>query len=1025
MVYAKAENKVDLSETNIKKVEDFIESKMKKAKIPGMSVAIVKDDKISYINGFGYADIDNNVSVTPDTLFEIASCSKSYTALAVLQLRDNGMIGLDDPVSKYFPWFHVAYKGKSYEITIRQLLHHTSGIPDTTISLIPPSTGEDALEQVVRNVSGIKLDSVPGTEYEYATINYDILGAIIEKVTGRAFDDYMQKNVFTPLSLNNTTVYPQSSNHNMAKGYKLSFFHPQEYDSPIFKGNVPAGYVISNARDTARWLMLQLGTVPSDFTRLFKETQIPDRTVEPRWLDRSSYAMGWAYYQIGSGELAKAGMNPSFSAYMTFRAEDKIGVGVLSNFNSEYTFEIGKGIIDIIQGKEPDSFYRPEEGLTSWDTPSSLIAMIVLILLLATLIYFGFIIFECFRRKRRLKHFEFKDISVLMLTLLVVGVFAYGLYVFPRSIGYNWTTAIVWLPQSFEVAVISLVAFIVLGYICYITAHFLQRKDSNMNQLPQFIVFSFLSGIGNYVVIALVNNQINNDKNVGYKLFYFILALSIYIFGRKFIETGLIKITNHIIYDKRMTLLKYIFSTPYKQYEKLDNGRILATLNYDTETVGNSASVIVTFITYSITIVCCFIYLGIISPLGMILTLGIAFIIATLYAIATQRVDIYWERARNTQDIFMKHIDSLLSGFKELSMHKNKKDEFRADVDDSCAEYRDTRNIARLKFLNVYLTGESMLILVLGAIVFLFPNIFKSAYDADTQFNYTLAKFVITFLYIIGPVNGLLGAFPQIMQIKVSWKRIKDFIKEIPQNRLEDDTELNSMVRKNNDVNYISIENISFVYDKEDENLDKSFSIGPVSFELGKGEIMFITGGNGSGKTTLAKIITGLYEPSQGSISVNGRVVRQNELSELFSTVFSDFYLFEKLYDINTENKQKLIKRYLKLLELEDKVEIKDGRFTTTKLSSGQRKRLALLVCMLEDRPIILLDEWAADQDPQFRKFFYRNLLTEMKANGKIIIAITHDDHYFNTADKILKLDEGRIDEININSNNYQEGYYV
>jgi ABC-type siderophore export system fused ATPase/permease subunit len=189
------------------------------------------------------------------------------------------------------------------------------------------------------------------------------------------------------------------------------------------------------------------------------------------------------------------------------------------------------------------------------------------------------------------------------------------------------------------------------------------------------------------------------------------------------------------------------------------------------------------------------------------------------------------------------------------------------------------------------------------------------------------------------------------------------------------------------------------------------FGIGPIDLEVKSGEILFIIGGNGSGKTTLAKLLTGLYEPDEGKVLINNKVVESGYLSEYFSTVFNPSFLFEKLYNINVKNKQSEIKKYLKVLNLEEKVVIEENKYNTIDLSGGQRKRLALLQCYLEDSPIYLFDEWAADQDPGYRNFFYRTLLPEMRKAGKIVIAITHDDHYFDVADKILKMKDGRLEQ--------------
>jgi ABC-type siderophore export system fused ATPase/permease subunit len=202
--------------------------------------------------------------------------------------------------------------------------------------------------------------------------------------------------------------------------------------------------------------------------------------------------------------------------------------------------------------------------------------------------------------------------------------------------------------------------------------------------------------------------------------------------------------------------------------------------------------------------------------------------------------------------------------------------------------------------------------------------------------------------------------------------------------------------------------------DNENENKEeeKMFSVGPLDFEAKKGEIVFIVGGNGSGKTTLGKMLTGLYMLDEGTITINGKEIPNYQLGEYFSAIFNDYYLFKKLYEIDF-NKNENTERahsFLKTIQLEDTVKIEDNEFSTLNVSGGQRKRLALMTCFMEDSPIYLFDEVAADQDPQFRRFFYRKMLQKMKEQGKIVIAITHDDHYFDVADRLIKLDMGQIE---------------
>jgi putative pyoverdin transport system ATP-binding/permease protein len=476
-----------------------------------------------------------------------------------------------------------------------------------------------------------------------------------------------------------------------------------------------------------------------------------------------------------------------------------------------------------------------------------------------------------------------------------------------------------------------------------------------------------------------------------------------YVYGQRIIRTKLAKLTSQIIYQKRVDLMNKILSTPYQSFSELEEGRIHASLNNDTEVFSSFANVLVMAATNVITLLFCFIYLGVMNGYGLLVSLGVTLLTALLYYFISQRANESFERARTLQGIFFRFINDLINGFKELSLNKARRSDFGQDMDTNMASYRDKRIDADVRFSNVFIIGELLFILVIGAVVFLFPIIFT-----DMKVS-TLRNYIFVFLYMTGPVNGILESIPQLVQIKISWKRIKQLDKDLSS------ITKNSLENNNKDIKVtdtINLELKEVIYEHINAE-NQNFKVGPINYEFKGGEIVFITGGNGSGKSTLAKIITGLYQPDSGTITVNGKEVIREELTEYFSTVFSDFYLFKKLYGIerNKPENTKIIKSSLELLKLEDKVEVKNGEFSTTKLSTGQRKRLALLICYLENKPIYLFDEWAADQDPQFREYFYKYLLPQMKRQGKCVIAITHDDQYFDLADRVIKMDVGAIVE--------------
>ncbi len=313
-------------------------------------------------------------------------------------------------------------------------------------------------------------------------------------------------------------------------------------------------------------------------------------------------------------------------------------------------------------------------------------------------------------------------------------------------------------------------------------------------------------------------------------------------------------------------------------------------------------------------------------------------------------------------------------------------------------------SFALVKFVNASLIGQSLLIFVLAIVGFAVPIILP-----DIQF-YTLMSFIIILLYIIGPVTTILSAIPTLMQLKIAWNRVQSFINDIPAN-LSLNKLLKMTLLDEKMIHSIKVQSLCYKYNNEN-NDEEGFSVGPINMEVNKGEVLFIIGGNGSGKTTLAKLITGLYNPHDGQILVNNREVRTNEVGEYFSTVFNPNHLFQKLYNADISGRSGELEEYLSTLQLIDKVKIGNKEYNTIDLSGGQRKRLALLQCYLEDKPIFLFDEWAADQDPEYKRFFYKELLPKMKKSGKIVIAISHDDHYFDVADKILKMDNGKVEYV-------------
>lgn len=976
----------------------FVQGQWKAANIPGITVAVIQNNSIVYSKQLGHTSTGS--PVTDKTLFELGSNSKAFTGLAILQLIAQHRLALTDAVSKYLPWFWMQYQGHKETITIEQLLHHTSGIKATALGSIPVSTANNALELTVRTLVGGDLRHKPGYSFEYATINYDILGLIIQQVTGSTYEQYIQDHILTPLGLTHTYVGRNNlpAQDVAPQGYKMCFLHPCLYNAPEYRGNTPAGYIISNQQDMICWAGIQLGivSVPEDFKQLIQQSHMPNLSVSPD-TDGSSYAAGWSIFQVPGGEFSHDGTNPNFSSYIGLLPSQRVGVVILANMSSSYTHVIGQGIINLYLGR--DLPIATEDQNVQIDKIATFLICLSGFACLF-LCYFLFTsLWQIMRKKRRFAPFRMNTIFNIIKSLIFLVLFALTLYNMSALIlpGMPWSFILIWGPNTILYALVTAAAVACLIYLYYL----LMVLTDGVDEKPYYwlITFSVISGLGNALIIFVINETFVSTNNLtNGLLFYFVIGIVAYVFGQRFVRRKIIRLTNNLLFKKRIELLQALQQTSYRDFENLEQGKILAGLNSDTEVISNSIQITITGLTNVVTLLCCLLYLGFMNGLGLLVSLGVIICTAGLYYLVGQRAEKLWEDMRDAQNHLFQQIQDLLAGFKELQLNSQRRFSFHEDVKESSSIYRDKRIQGDIRFADVFVIGELLFIVVIGFVAFFYPSIFP-AINQDILHNY-----VFVFLYMTGPVNAILDAYPQIVRMRVSWKRVESLSLQLnaTQRITVEKRELPALAQRSL---RLEVRNLQFDYQDKDK---RTFTLGPIDYTFMSGEIVFITGGNGSGKSTFAKLITGLYTPTRGSISINGSVVESVQLSDYYSAIFSDFYLFEKLYGLSTDGKEQEIAYYLSMLQLTDKVQIREGNFSTTQLSSGQRKRLALLISYLEDRPICLYDEWASDQDPEYRTFFYQTILPDLRAKGKCIIVITHDDRYFHLADKVLKLDMGK-----------------
>jgi putative pyoverdin transport system ATP-binding/permease protein len=400
-------------------------------------------------------------------------------------------------------------------------------------------------------------------------------------------------------------------------------------------------------------------------------------------------------------------------------------------------------------------------------------------------------------------------------------------------------------------------------------------------------------------------------------------------------------------------------------------------------------------------VVTCLAYLAWLSgPVFVGVAVFIAFGVLSYYLPSTRAVR-YLHASRRGWDMLSRHLQALTQGTKELKLHRERRAAF---FKDSLAATADAARLDGLRADNIYAVisgwGQLLVFALIGVMLFVVPAYWR----VEQQ---TLVGYSLLILYIMTPLEVLLNLIPSLGRANVSLKKVDELGLSLQERRTDAQDEPGEAP-----AGYREIELRGVTHTYRREGVEETFIFGPIDLTLRPAEVVFLVGGNGSGKTTLAKLLTGLYAPESGEVLLDGEVVTdrtREDYRQLFSTVFSDFYLFDTLLGLGGDEADVNARRYLGELQLAHKVQVTDGKLSTTELSQGQRKRLALMTAYLEDRPFYVFDEWAADQDPHFKEVFYLQLLPELKARGKTVLVISHDDRYYGVADRVVKLDYGKL----------------
>lgn len=518
------------------------------------------------------------------------------------------------------------------------------------------------------------------------------------------------------------------------------------------------------------------------------------------------------------------------------------------------------------------------------------------------------------------------------------------------------------------------------------------------------IIASVLAGVTNTLLLAVISSALTGGDGRAGSLVWTYAALVIsMLICRVGAMLVLSRLTLSYTLGLRMRLCRQVLATPLRKLEQLGPHRVLANITEDIPAITLALATIPGLCMQIAIVGACLLIMGWLSwklLLAAIIYLALG---AALYQWAVLRAAQYIKLAREGADSLMKHFRALTDGMKELKLHNKRRDAFMNEVLEPTAKSVMRYN---MQANNIYIGnaafGQFLIFLLVGLLLFGSGRAFQVS--SQTLIGYTLVV-----LYMVGPLEVILNIVPNLNRALVSLQKVKRLgleLSAIPEKDVAKSETLPSANWKN-----LELDAITHAYNRE--NTDNSFTLGPINLKFQPQEVVFIVGGNGSGKTTLAKLLIGLYSPEQGEIRLDDRVItdeNREQYRQSFSVVFTDFFLFDSLLGLDHVNLDGDARYYLEKLQLDQTVRVRDGVLSTINVSQGQRKRLALLTAYLEDRAIYLFDEWAADQDPVFKEIFYLQLLPELKARGKTVIVISHDDRYYHVADRIIKLDYGCIE---------------
>lgn len=563
---------------------------------------------------------------------------------------------------------------------------------------------------------------------------------------------------------------------------------------------------------------------------------------------------------------------------------------------------------------------------------------------------------------------------------------------------------------NFESQQATLGQFIItrLGGRVSLTQHWITsilsfRKTELVTPL-QAIVAAVLGAVSGIGIIAIINYAaaIESHELYDYKLpFLFLLMIVAFSYTQSLLLKSCTSSVESALESHRIETAEKLLFVGLEDLETIPSHEIQAGLSQYYEVINTNIIALISGIKGAMFSVLIISYLAFISWQAALLSCITAAICTYVYRQGAEGLYDAKAESSKAEAELLGNINDILGGFKELKLKYRKRLLLLEDLSSTIARASKARDRSTVALVDLMVFGNIVTYLLAGSIIFLLPL----TSDHSTQ---DISRIMALVLFLIGPIGSAIDAAQQFTSVRFSIKQLYRF-----------DDRLNKYIlhREATDelpsFSSLDVDNLTFVRPASID--DPGFKVGPLSLNIRTHQITFIEGGNGSGKTTLVRLLTGLYQATSGTFIVNGTPVEPGEYHRYamyFGAIFSDNHVFRKPYGLSPEQME-VFRKNIGLLGIEHCIpEDIERDLQSEKLSTGQKKRLALALTLAEDCPILVFDEWAADQDPHFREIFYRRIIPSLKADGKAVIAITHDDRYFDLADQQYHMEYGSLRQV-------------